>query len=71
MNAFNDFTRDLARIAVHARIANATASGELKLARALGAGWFEANDSATDVLHEVYALARGPMPPLTLTRFRP
>ena len=55
---------------VEGRIAVLAANAELKHARVLGAGWFEAYGSALRVLDEIRDLADRPMPCDLLTRFR-
>jgi len=59
------------KIAIDTRIAIAACDAELKHARMLGAGWFEAYASSYRVLDEVFEIARSPMPATVLTRFRP
>ena len=55
---------------IETRIAILAANAELKHARALGAGWFEAYGNALRVLDEIRDLADRPMPCEMLTRFR-
>lgn len=61
----------IAKIAVDTRIAIAAAEAEQKHALALGAGYFEAYSSSYRVLDEIMDRASMPMPPDTLTRFKP
>lgn len=62
--------RDIAKISVDTRVAIAACDAEMKAARALGAGWFDAYASGYRVLDEILDRARDPDRELVLTRFR-
>ena len=61
--------RDIAKISVDTRVAIAACDAEMKAARALGAGWFDAYANGYRVLDEILDIARDPERELILTRF--